>query len=409
MYGVNRSRLLCGIAALGLAAISALPATAGGYKPFYNFAGADGQKPTGELVADSQGRLYGTTMTGGAHDGGVVFRLTRSGQKWTQEVLFSFPAGQNPRGGVTIGASGELYGVSTLGGTFGNGSVWRLDLNGSTWSQTTLHSFDTVAGDGFWPTAGLVIGKDGTLYGTTTGQQPQDGSVPGPNEIYGTVFRVSPTGDGFAVLHVFGATNDGQTPGHGRLIVDRKGVLTGTTALGGKSSEGTVWQLSPPKKGQTAWSEAVLRSFAGTGSDAIGPATGVVVGLDGKFYGCAAGGIGNGAVYSVDPAGSEQVLYSFGSQPGDAAALSSCAVAIDRTGTITGTAIAGGANANKGAAFRLVPDGSGGWTETVLHSFGAGGDGANPDSAPLKIGKIVYGMAVQGGTHGDGMVFSLKP
>src|ERR1700733_13679663 len=107
MYGVKRSRaLLGGAMVLGLAVFVALPASAAAYKPLYNFAGTGGQKPTGELVADSQGRLYGTTMAGGAHSGGTVFRLTRSGKTWTQEVLFSFPAGQNPRGGVAIGAAG---------------------------------------------------------------------------------------------------------------------------------------------------------------------------------------------------------------------------------------------------------------------------------------------------------------
>lgn len=408
MYGVNRLHLFCGTAALTLAMLSGAPATAAAYAPVYDFAGADGQQPNGELVTDGQRRLYGTTAFGGAHSGGTVFRLTKSGKNWTQEVLFDFPAGQNPRGGVTHGQA--IFGVTQAGGAFGQGSVWRLDANGT---LTTLHDFNPTGGqDGFFPEAGLVLARDGMLYGTTAGQQPQDGSVPGPNVIYGTVFRVSQDGDPskYAVLHVFGAAGDGQTPGHGRFFVNSGGVLTGTTSLGGTDNEGTVYQLSPPRHGQTVWKEKVLRSFSGTGFDAVGPLSGVVRGLDGKFYGCAAGGHnGNGAVYAVDAAGNEQVIYNFGDQANDPAAASSCAVTVDPAGTLYGTSTGGGANANKGTLFRVAPDGAGGWTETVLHSFGGSGDGQIPNYAPLRRGKVLYGTAPAGGAHGDGMVFSLKP
>ncbi len=77
-------------------------------------------------MADSAGRLYGTTFEGGAHGGGTVFRLTKTGKTWTEEVLFGFSGGV--QGGVVIGPSGELTARPRSGGTFSSGTVWRLSI-----------------------------------------------------------------------------------------------------------------------------------------------------------------------------------------------------------------------------------------------------------------------------------------
>ncbi|HEX4860054.1 MAG TPA: choice-of-anchor tandem repeat GloVer-containing protein, partial [Rhizomicrobium sp.] len=193
-----------------------------------------------------------------------------------------------------------------------------------------------------------------------------------------------------------------------RLAVDKKGVLTGTTELGGTLSDGTAFQLTPPKKHQTAWGETVLHNFGALG-DAVGPFTGLARGLDGTLYGCATWGKnGIGAVYSLSGT-SEKVLYNFGDQPNDPNAASICAVTVDNTGTLYGTANSGGAN-GKGALFEIAPPSGGGtaWTETVLHSFGPG-DGQSPSAAPLKRGKMLYGATALGGAGGAGAVYVLKP
>jgi uncharacterized repeat protein (TIGR03803 family) len=406
-----RSFCLFGVGLSALAAGATMSASASSYSLIHNFTGADGQQPSGALVADSAGRLYGTTFLGGQQGGGSVFRLTRSDKTWNEEVLFSFPGSSGVRGGVLIGPSGELYGTTVIGGAFASGTVWRLDPNGSSWTLTTLHTFNPAGGkDGYYPNAGLVFGKDGLLYGTTMGQPPQDGEQPTQSPMYGTVFSVSPKGDGteYALLHVFGGTNDGQFPGWGRLLVDNKGVLIGTTELGGTLSNGTAFRLAPPNKKRATWTETVLHNFGATG-DAVGPFTGLVRGLDGASYGCAAWGKnGFGAVYSLTSTG-EQVLYNFGDQAGDPSAASSCDVTVDATGTLYGTATSGGAN-GKGAVFKVTPPVAGqtGWTETVLHSF-AGSDGQNPSSAPLKRGKVLYGVTDLGGSGGKGAAYSVTP
>ncbi len=409
--GVQRKRVLrAGLRVLAFALMTSA-ASAASYKVLHNFAGTgDGQQPSGELVADKSGRLYGTTFEGGAHGGGSVFRLTKSGKTWTEDVLFSFPGAAGVQGGVLIGPSGELYGTTKIGGAFSSGTVWRLDPNGSAWTLTTLHEFNPSAGDGFYPSAGLVFGKGGLLYGTTYGQQPQDGQQSQQSPQYGTVFSISPSGDAaeYALVHVFGGTNDGQFPGLGRLLVDKQGVLVGTTELGGTLSDGTAFKLTPPKNHQTVWSETVLHNFGALG-DAVGPFTGLVRGIDGTLYGCATWGKnGIGAVYSLSGS-SENLLYSFGDQANDPNAAPYCAVTVDNTGTIYGTANRGGAN-NQGALFKLTPPSGGAtaWSETVLHSFGAG-DGEGPFIAPLRRGKMLFGTTELGGTGGEGAVYDLKP
>jgi uncharacterized repeat protein (TIGR03803 family) len=171
-----------------------------------------------------------------------------------------------------------------------------------------------------------------------------------------------------------------------------------------------LFQLSPPKKGQTVWKETVLHDFGAGLLDAVGPFTGVARGLDGTFYGCAEWGRnGLGAVYAVSKPAGESVLYNFGDHPNDPSTNSSCALTVDAKGTIYGTSTGGGTSA-KGTVFRLDPPAAGqsSWTETVLHSFGPG-DGQAPLAAPLKLGKSLYGTTELGGANGEGAVFQLKP
>ena len=423
MSRVSRSLLLASVM-LGVGFTSASAKTT--YTIVHDFAGPsqnDGDKPQSKLVSDSQGRLYGVTQLGGKNFSGSVFRLTKTGKTWAEETLFSFPSGSGPSGTLLIGASGELYGTILSGG-LGQGTVYRLDPNGSTWTLTTLHQFNpTGAGshDGFLPSAGLVFGKDGLLYGTTKGTPPQDGQTATQNPMYGTVFSVSPMGDTveYSVLHIFGGTNDGQFPGFGSLVVNKKGVLIGTTGAGGLHSEGMVFQLTPPKHGQTAWSEASVYDFKSAGGDAIGPFYGVVADKTGVLFGCANGGHnGNGAIYALTPppkhstTWSEQILYSFGDQANDPKSNAVCDVSVSKQGILFGASSGGGAN-NTCAIFRAATPASGqtAWTETVLHSFGlqGSGDAMFPSAAPIEVGKQVLGVAPSGGAFNRGAVFEVMP
>jgi uncharacterized repeat protein (TIGR03803 family) len=151
---------------------------------------------------------------------------------------------------------------------------------GSIWTEVVLHTF--AGADGAHPTGGLIPDTSGALYGTT-----QYGGllICGPNGC-GTVFKLTPPTQGQTawtenVLFAFGAQG-GQFPNPG-LIADTSGALYGTTADGGAA--GTVFMLSPPPQGQTSWTQAVLHLFAGAPADGARPDAGLTPGPNGHLYG----------------------------------------------------------------------------------------------------------------------------
>lgn len=327
---------------------------------------------------------------------------------------------------------------------FGLGLVLAISVPMTTavaGSFQTLLSFDGAAG-GKYPDGGLVRDKLGNLYGST---------VEGGDPIlsYGVAYQLSTTGTE-TVLHTFEgeAKNDGNYP-LGDLVRDRKGNLYGATAEGGTHGAGAVFKLT------TAGKEKLLHSFDGTESG--DPMAGLVRDGSGNLYGTAgtvfeiaadgtystlysfngandgydpssvlvfdgngnlvgttrAGGSGQfngcGTVFAITPAGLETFVYDF---PGNQE--SGCepyaGVILDASGNIYGTTIAGG-TAAWGTVFKIAPDG----TETVLHSFTSGNDGAEPEGALLlDTSGNLYGTTSVGGStncagQGCGTVFKIAP
>lgn len=151
----------------------------------------DGESPVGSLIRDSDGNFYGTTAEGGTASGGTVFKVTPTGMLTT---LYSFCSinncadGASPSAGLSLGAEGGLYGTTSGGGANGNyGTVFKITTNGV---LTTLHSFNRD--DGEYPQEQLIQGSDGDFYGTTF-----KGGVNG----YGTVFRLSLGLSPFVITH----------------------------------------------------------------------------------------------------------------------------------------------------------------------------------------------------------------
>jgi hypothetical protein len=154
--------------------------------------GADGSTPVDQLVADSNGSLYGATADGGlpGPDGhyftGTVFRLnppSAAVAHWTKTILYEFQGaedGYSPQGGVTLDEHGTLYGTTELGGTRSGGTVFKLTANapGQPWTKTILHNFGGGTGDGADPTGHVTLDASGTIFGTTLwGGTANDGTV----------------------------------------------------------------------------------------------------------------------------------------------------------------------------------------------------------------------------------------
>jgi uncharacterized repeat protein (TIGR03803 family) len=272
-------------------------------KVLHQFSTSDGQVPLGRLIVDSQGYVYGTTELGGQFNNGILFRLnppaTAEGQ-WTETVLHTFTGGVDgglPLGGLIADPSGRLYGTTMNGGAHGKGTVFRLVPPSAAYAQpqeTVLHDF-AGAPDGAHPAGGLSFDDAGRLYGQTT----QGGTGTCRQEAgCGTVFRLSPPGGDQrdwteSVLYSFMGGGDGSFP-NSTLAIGGGGTIYGATQLGGSGGCdgfgcGIIFSLSPTGGSKKAWTELVLKSFDG-GSDGAYPTSIIVSDHDRTLVGTASQG-----------------------------------------------------------------------------------------------------------------------
>jgi uncharacterized repeat protein (TIGR03803 family) len=277
-------------------------------------------------------------------------------------VLHSFIKGEgaNPLDGLLLDKNGDLYGTNSRQGYFQSGTVFELRPGGK---FAPLHRFNQgVNGDGWFPYAPIIRDEAGNLYGTTS----NGGAFGGGG---GTVFKVDGQTGQETVLYSFGLQPDGAIP-YGWVVRDALGNLYGTTVSGGAFCNpgcGTVFKLDP------GGVETVLYSFTG-GSDGNQPGAGLTLDSEGNLYGTTivGGAFNNGTVFKLDPSGTFTVLHSFGA-PGDGGQPIGSGVIRDAAGNLYGTTQYGGTYGN-GTVYKLAPDGA----VTILHSFSGGADGGAP-------------------------------
>jgi len=283
----------------------------GTYMDLYNFAGgSDGNLPSGNLVADADENLYGTTLLGGGSNDplcpngegcGTVFEL---GPTDKYRVLYSFrnhADGAEPNSLIRDSA-GNIYGATLHGGkgcvpVSGCGTIFKLDASGK---KTVLHKF-TGGKDGSTPSGNLVLDSAGNLYGTTSAggdlKCPYNGGAG-----CGVVFKINTKGVEI-VLHAFQGGSDGNVPVS--VVLDAAGNLYGTTQSGPNANTcGTVFKLDA--RGNLI----NLHKIAG-GSEGCGPIGALLRDAAGNLYGATAlgGYLGNpsiclngcGTVFKVKP------------------------------------------------------------------------------------------------------------
>jgi uncharacterized repeat protein (TIGR03803 family) len=213
----------------------------------------------------------------------------------------------------------------------------------------------------------------------------------------GTVFKLAPDGTE-TVLYSFTGGSDGGNPLAERLIKDAAGNLYGTTLAGGVNNGGTVFRLAPDG------TETVLHAFTGA-TDGSNPSAGLIANRKGDLFGTTLGGgaNGDGTVFKVAPDGTETVLHAFAG--GNDGAHPLAALIRDNAGNSYSTTDLGGTN-NQGTVFKLAGNG----TETVLYSFTGGNDGGTPEAGLIsdEAGNL-YGTADTGGANSEGVIFKLAP
>ena len=307
------SRYLGPLVVLLAALCLSLPLSAQTERVLHSFDGAGGRNPTSRLLMDSQGNLYGTAPNGGhgLNRAGTVYKLDAAGHL---SVLHTFTGGEDgagPSGGLIMDTHGNLYGGTAGGGHYSKGTVYEISASGN---EQVLHSFKGFPDDGDSPIGEIVMDDVGNIFGTTsTGGAHTHGSVyqlyPNQQErlvysfqggttdgelplaglllrpkgvvsstLYGTTSRGGANGAGviFAVgaylgpemvLHSFGG-DDGSGP-TASLIRDSMGNLYGTTAEGGDEGDGTAFKLDP------SGHFSVLHTFSGP--DGARPGAGLVL------------------------------------------------------------------------------------------------------------------------------------
>ncbi|MFZ0687743.1 MAG: choice-of-anchor tandem repeat GloVer-containing protein [Terriglobales bacterium] len=356
---------------------------------------SDGSIPYAGLTPDGRGNFYGTTFSGGRKTFGTVFEVSPNANGgWNESVIHNFAEG--PDGGfpiysgVIFDTAGNLYGTTYIGGKYKQGVVYELSPDGTNWKETILHTF-TGGADGGRPEAGLVMDKSGNLYGVT---------IEGGSNNHGTIFELSPS-DGIWTEQVL------REPGteHGALTIDAEGNLYGITV-------NTVFQLSADSKG--VWKSTTIHAFDGP-SDGRDPQGTLVFDTSGNLYGTTySGGVAqNGTVFKLTPdkkgAWTETILHSFqGGKEGDGS-NPFAGILLDKAGNVYGTTIAGG-EYEAGTVFELVaPIRTAGYTEKILWSFDKT-DGFLPyGSLILDAAGNLYGTGAGGGVNDYGVVFEVTP
>jgi uncharacterized repeat protein (TIGR03803 family) len=352
---------------------------------FQSGTSTDGACPAASLVLGPDGYFYGTTQLGGTTATGVdpgdgtAFKMSASG---SITILHNFGDGSvtndgiYPSASLTLGSDGNFYGT-TLDSSDGNaGDVFKMTPSGTV---SILYEFADMGLNGKNPASQLVVGANGSFYGTT---------LAGGNAGDGTVFEVSPEGIE-AVLHNFGdgsIANDGINPG--ALVLGSDGNFYGVTVLGGRAQEGTIYRMSP--SGQLA----VLHQFGdGTVANDGEQPNGIMQATDGNLYGTTSlggnTGTDGGALFRCTLSGVAAVLYSF--------ALNENGMNNQPQGSLIQSSDGNFYGTTTSTLFRATPTG----TVTVIHTFADSGlqDGFSPPGPPVEgTDGGLYGTASQGGS-----------
>jgi uncharacterized repeat protein (TIGR03803 family) len=245
----------------------------------------DGFDPFASPVMDSQGNLYGTTLSGGTFYGSI-YKIAPDG---TETILYAFAGGSDgdsPYPGLTIGKDGNIYGATSFGGTHGFGTVFRMTPEGT---KTILYNFAGGTSDVASPSSTPILDGHDNIYGA--------GKFGGGSCNCGAVYEIKRNGKE-KLLHSFAGGSDGYSPGYG-LTIDKAGNLYGATTEGGSDNCdgfgcGTIFKVGADG------TESILYVFQG-GNDGSTPDAAPVIDPLGNLYGTAnyAGAGGYGVVYRL--------------------------------------------------------------------------------------------------------------
>jgi len=367
------------------------------------FTATNGSAPLAGVIADASGNLYGTTAHGGGgSSAGTVFEIPNTGGGFgalTTLATFTptngiYQGGANPEAPLFQDASGNLFGTTLSGGTYGGharGTVFEIPNAGGGTYGSLATIWNITGTTGFQPTGGLTADASGNLFGTSS---------------TGQVFEIPKTGTGYGTLSVVA-----QTAGaYGGVTMDASGDLFGT-GPNGTYNQGVVWEI--PKTGGTYGTETILANF--NVADGANPVSGVIIDAAGNLFGTDQGNSGaasaGGTVFEIPNTGGGTYgsLITLAHLDGGG----NSGLIEDALGNLFGTASTGGTY-GQGAVFEIPNTGGHYGAEIDLVSFDATNGGAYDPLAGLFADPSgnLFGTTGAGGgsvncTNGCGTVFEL--
>jgi uncharacterized repeat protein (TIGR03803 family) len=402
----------CIVFALAAGLVFTLPSAALGakFRVLHNFGSSnDGNVPSGPLLLDDHGNLYGATGGGpGQYGYGVAFELLpQTNGSWNETILHTFASiDGSPWGAFIRDNAGNFYGT-TVGGPISNSEAYELSPGSDGWNFSVLYS------DGAGP--GLLMDNLGNFYGSI-----------GPGDYFGAgaIGELSPSTGGWTYTQLYSFCSQGNcADGDGEPappIWDGKGNLWGTTTEGGANGRacyfgcGVIFEMTP--NGDGTWTYHVRHVFAAFPNDGQLPDGSLVMDAAGNFYGSTEGGgpHGNGTIFKfafTSGKWKETLLYDFPS------CLEGCypegTLAMDTAGNLYGMA-QGGANScagfSCGVVFRLSPQRDGTWKYNVVYDLNETTGGVLPFYGVILDGKgNLFGVTSSFGKYNAGTAFEITP
>jgi uncharacterized repeat protein (TIGR03803 family) len=318
------------------------------FQQIHGFNNTNGYGPSGSLIHAQDGNLYGLTTFGGSgFSDGLAFSINTDGTAYNPlQWLDNGPASGKPQGSLVQAGNGSFYGMNNTSGPAFAGSVFKLTVNPLSYQQ--FFPFCLAPGCAEYPSGSLIQASDGNLYGMTPyGSQTTS---------QGSIFRINTSGTGYIILHPFTGGAAGGNPA-GSLIQAPDGFLYGMTQNGGLNDFGVIFKM---KTDGTAFQIIFqLGTNASSGANGVHPAGSLLRGADGKLYGMAnRGGVYSlGTIFRINSDGTGfQVIYNFNGTNG---AYPVASLIQDPNSTVLyGMANLGGTG-NMGTVFKINTDGSG--------------------------------------------------
>lgn len=361
------------------------------FDKLFNFSDTiDGTNPDGSVIQALNGKLYGMTTRGGAHNWGAIFQYDISTKTYTKLHDFDDKEGSLPEGNLFQANDGKLYGTTNAGGAYDYGVLFQFDTETATF--TKKYDFNGETGGGS-PRGTLIQAKNGKLYGTTTG---------GGTGKVGTIFEFDPITSVYADKFSFDGKTDGARPCPS-LVEGEDGNLYGTTVYGGTGDYGVLFQFVI---GTSSYS--VKFNFDNEMNGAYSQ-TGLTKLKNGNLYGVAQfGGANNdGVIFEYDPTASKITKKFDFSNKQDITGNSPQSSLIQATdGKLYGMTYSG-ALADVGGVFQFDPQTTNFTRQFDFHTSEIG----NMAVASLIYAndKMLYGITETGGIKNKGTIFQYDP